>query len=412
MWSHRQDVMYIRLMVPWSVGRRPPRSKARWLLASLAAVACGALLSLSAWSDRPNWTDVDSLFYQAMSLEVGGTPAPEARARVFASALAPPAIKAYALNPAYQAFESQFSRRRWLVPALADAIRPVAGDRSLPDVAIVGYLLFGLTLFWLLASRFSAWSSLSIVALCLALGPLRDWGVRPMTDSWGLALSAAAVLCSLLVLARGMEWLPLWIAVMVGLSFTRDLALIPIAGLAWLMYRYRDATLRRTALVLAATGVLATVPSYLLFGASLRLSLAYQMSRFHYPVSPAHSTWGYVAEHYPAFSERLVRNDLRYVLNHPVVGLTFVIGVVALFALPANRDRLILLMRGASLGWLLLIAIDPGPSRFRYELTLVPSAAVGLCLLVEQVRGWHARRRSSTPQESGMQLEQSGASAS
>jgi len=132
---------------------------------------------------------------------------------------------------AWQTFESQFSRRRWLVPTLTAAVRPIAGLRALPDVAIVGYLVFGVALCLLLASRFAVASSLGVTALCLALAPLRNWGLRPMTDSWGLALLTAALLAVLVVLARGRKWLALWIGIMLLLSLTRDLAVIPLAGL-------------------------------------------------------------------------------------------------------------------------------------------------------------------------------------
>jgi len=375
--------------------RKRPRTTARWFLAALGALVCAGALSFSAWSGTPNWRNADSLFYQAMSLEVDGVSAQAARARVFDSALARPAIaqEPSVADPRWQAFESQFSRRRWLVPALTAAVRPIAGARALPDVAIVGYLLLGVALRLLLASRFAIASSLAAVALCLALGPVRDWGLRPMTDSWGLALSVGAMLGVLVVLARGWKWLPLWITVMLALSFTRDLALIPLAGLAWLMYRDRDPTRRRPALILALTGILATIPAYLLFGASLRLTLAFQMDGYEVP-SPAHSTWAYVAAHYPSLAYGTVKADGHYAINHPMVGLAVGAGLLALFILPAhrdtlipNRDALILLMRGVALGCLVVFALDPDYSGFRYELTILPAAAAGLCLLVEHVAG-------------------------
>jgi hypothetical protein len=373
---------------------KPPRTTTRWIIVVVGALACAALLSLSAWSHTPNWSNADSLFYQAMSLEVEGVSAHAARAGVFDSALARPAIvqEPSVAKPSWQAFESQFFRRRWLVPALASAIRPLAGERALPDVAIVGYLLFGVALCLLLASRFAVALSLAAVVLCLALGPTRDWGVRPMTDSWGLALSVAAICSALVVLARGHRWLPLWIATMLALSFTRDLALVPLGALVWLIYRDRDSTRRHAARVLALTGLLATIPAYLLFGASLRLTLASVIDGFEIP-SPAHSTWTYVAEHYPHLFFGTVKADLHYAAHHPLVGLTVGVG---LFALPANRDTLILSMRGAALGWLIVFAIDPVYTGFRYELTVLAPAAVGLCALVEHVRSRYARQRSAS----------------
>jgi hypothetical protein len=380
--------------------RKAPRVTARWLLAALGALACAGALSLSAWSDAPNWRNADSLFYQAMSLELDGLSTQAAQARVFDSTIAGPAIKQEpsVSVPSWQAFEGQFFRRRWLVPALAAAVRPIAGERALPDVAIVGYLLFGVALCLLLASRFAVGLSLCAVAVCLALGPTRDWGVRPMTDSWGLALSVGAICSVLVVLARGHKWLPLWIAMMLALSFTRDLALVPLGGLAWLIFRDRESARRQSALILALTGILATIPAYLLFGASLRLTLASIMNGFE-PPSPAHSTWSYVVAHYWPLFYGTVKADLQYAVDHPLVGLTVGVGLVALFALPARRDALVLLARGATLGWLIVFAIDPVYTAFRYEIMLLPATAVGLCLLVVQVGEWHTSRGSATMSE-------------
>jgi len=376
---------------------KPPRTTTRWLFVALGALSCALALSLSAWSHMPNWSNADSLFYQAMSLEVDGVSAHTARTRVFDGTLARPAIiqEPSVAEPRWQAFESQFFRRRWLVPALAAAIRPLAGERSLPDVAIFGYLLFGVALSLLLASRFAVALSLGAVALCLALEPTRDWALRPMTDSWGLVLLTAAISSALVVLARGRKWLALWIAIMLALSFTRDLAIIPLAGLVGLMLADRDQTRRRSALILALTGVLATIPAYLLFGASLRLTLASIIAGFEIP-SPAHATWSYVAAHYPSLFFGTVKSDLHYAAFHPVVGLTTAIGLLALFIIPAKQDALILLMRGAAFGWLIVFAIDPVYTGWRYELTLLPSAAVGLCSLLEYVARWYGRQRSVT----------------
>lgn len=375
----------------------PRRTKARWIFASFVALALAVALSLSAWSSTPNWSNADSLYYQSMSLELEGTPAQAARDEVFGSTLARAAIRnePSVANHRWQTYEAQFSRRRWLVPALTAAVRPAAGARALPDVAIAGYLLFGLALFLLLASRFPIVPSVVAMGLCLALGPTRDWGLRPMTDSWGLALSAIAILASLVVLAHSRRWLPLWIAAMLALSFTRDLALIPLAGLAWLIYRNRDPGRRSSALVMILTGILATIPAYLLFGAALRSTLAFQINDFEIP-SAAHSTWGYIATHYPSLFWSTAKGDVHYAfVGHPVVGLSFAVGVVALFAVPAKGDTLILVMRGAALGWLVVFVLDPDFTVFRYELTLLPSVAAGLCALAEHVVEGRGRRRTA-----------------
>jgi hypothetical protein len=373
------------------------RSRARWILSSLVALALAGVLSLSAWSSAPNWSNVDSLYYQSMSLEVEGTSAQAARNEIFSSALARAAIRNEpgAAGHRWQSYEAQFSRRRWLVAALTAAVRPAAGSRALADVAIVGYLLFGLALFLLLASRFALVPSIVAMGLCLALGPTRNWGLRPMTDSWGLALAVIAILGSVVVLTRGRRWLPLWLAAMLALSFTRDLALIPLAGLAWLIGRDRGTGRRSSALLMIVTGILVTIPAYLVFGASLRKTLAFQMSGFEIP-SAAQSTWGYIAAHYPSLLWSTAKADVHYAfVGHPVVGVSFATGIVALFAIPAKRDTLILVMRGAALGWLVVFALDPDFSVFRYELTLLPAVAVGLCALAEYVVQSRGRRRTA-----------------
>jgi hypothetical protein len=361
----------------------------------VAAFAIAAALSISGWVNSPNWRNADSLFYQAMSLEVRGASAAAAQREVFDSTLAGPAVvqEPSVAQGRWQTFERRFFRRRWLVPALAAAIEPLAGVRALPDAAIVGYMLFGVALCLLLAWRFGVGLSLAVTALCLALPPTRDWGLRPMTDSWGLALSTAAIGFAMLVLARGYRWLALWLAAMIALSFTRDLAPIPLAAMAWLIFAEREPALRRRALVLAASGVLVTIPPYLLFGASLRLTLASIMAGFEIPTH-AHATWGYIAAHYPSLVYEGIKFDLHYMVSTPTVGVTVVVGLIALFAVPARRDRLVLAMRGATLGWLLVFLLDPVVTGFRYELGLLPAVAVGLCSLVRYVGVRYAERRT------------------
>src|ERR1700677_579360 len=244
----------------------------RLALAASAVLVCLGALSLSAWSSAPNWSNADSLFYQSMSYELDGMSATDARARVFDSALALPAIKVEpsVADRAWQSFESQFSRRRWLVPALTAALRPIAGIRALPDVAILGYLVFGLALSLLLARRFALVPAVAVVVFCLASGTVRNWCVRPMTDSWGLAMLSLAFLGAMVVLKRGTRWLPLWIVIMLIMSFTRDLAIIPLAGLGLLILQAREPGQRRLAVLLALRGGVSPIPVYLLFVSSLR----------------------------------------------------------------------------------------------------------------------------------------------
>ncbi len=356
----------------------------RMLIAAAVALLCAGAMSVKDWTHHPNWANADSLFYQAMSLEVSGTPAQAARHRVFDSPLSRPAINQQhnVGSPHWRNFEQQFFRRRWVVPAMAAAIRPDAGQRALPDVAIVGYLAFAAVLAALLASRFGLVASIPAAVLCLALGPVRDWATRPMTDSWGLVFGVGAVLAAILVLRRGRAWLLLWAAMLAALSFTRDLALAPLVAVAWLAFRERDS--RRLSLAMFISGVIVTIPAYVLFGAPLRLTLASVIDDFRDP-PPAQATWSYVAHHYVSFTATTIKADVSYAIHHPLVGLTLVAGLVPLFMLRSRRDPLVLMMRGWALGWPILFLVNPVYSGFRYEIAILPAAAVGICMLIERL---------------------------
>jgi hypothetical protein len=370
------------------------------LVAAGIALLCAGLISVKYWTGSPNWSNADSLFYQAMSLEVSGTSAQAARDHVFDSPLSRPAIAQQhnVGNAHWRGFESKFFRRRWVVPAMAAAIRPEAGQRALPDVAIVGYLLFAAVLAAMLASRFGWVASIPAAVLCLALGPVRDWATRPMTDSWGLVFGAGAVFAALLVLRRGKPWLLLWVAMMAALSFTRDLALAPLAAVLWLMFREPGRESRRTSLIMFISGVIVTIPAYVMFGAPLRLTLASVLDDFRDP-PPAQATWSYIAHHYVSFTYTTIKADVSYAIHHPLVGLTLVAGLIGLFLLRAGRDPLILMMRGWALGWPILFLVNPVYSGFRYEIAILPAAAVGICMLIERlaVRIPHRWSQSSPP---------------
>ena len=380
----------------WSVREaRHPLPLRRMLIAAGVALLCAGAISVSDWTHGPNWSNPDSLFYQAMSYEVSGASAQAARDRVFDSPLSRPAIaQQHNVSSAHwRGFEAAFFRRRWVVPAMAAAIRPDAGQRALPDVAIVGYLAFAAVLAALLASRFGLVASVPAAVLCLALGPVRDWATRPMTDSWGLVFAVGAALAALFVLRRGRPWLLAWAAMMAALSFTRDLALAPLAAVAWLAFREPARASRRTSLIMFISGVIVTIPAYLMFGAPLRLTLASVIDDFRDP-PPAQATWSYVAHHYVSFTATTIKADVGYAVHHPLVGLTLVAGLIPLFLLSSRRDPLILMMRGWALGWPILFLVNPVYSGFRYEIAILPAAAVGLCMLIEHLAERLGRRRA------------------
>jgi hypothetical protein len=374
------------------------------LIAAGLALLCAGAISVTDWTHRPNWANPDSLFYQAMSFEVSGASEQAARHQVFDSPLSRSAIAQQhnVANAHWRVFEAEFFRRRWVVPAMAAAIRPDAGGRALPDVAVIGYLVFAAVLAALLASRFGLLASVPAAVLCLDLGPVRDWATRPMTDSWGLVFAVGAVLAALLVLRRGRPWLVLWLAMIAALSFTRDLALAPLAAVLWLAFREPGRLSRRSSLLMLVSGVIATLPAYLLFGAPLRLTLASVIDDFRDPPA-ARATWSYVAHHYLSFTVTTVKADISYAIHHPLVGFTLVAGLLPLFLLASRREPLILMMRGWALGWPILFLVNPVYSGFRYEIAILPAAAVGLCMLIEHLadrsQAWARRRtRRSAPQ--------------
>jgi hypothetical protein len=340
------------------------------------------------WSDSYQWKP-DSLFYEAQLLRVQGTPKDEALRKVFNGPLAaprvaeelrdtPPARRTVA-SPSWVAYSSRFYERRWVVPALGAAVEPVLGDDALRAVSLAGYVLAGLLVYALLALRFRAWIAAVVALGVLALGPLRYWSLLPLTDSFGVALEAAALATAVLALRRPKPWLPVFALTMLTLSFTRDATLVVVAGLAWVALRERS----RRAVITLATGVIASLPAPLLFGAPTREIMAYTLNQFR---PPAHATWGFIRSRYVDGEKGLVKDDLTYLLHHPYVGLFAVGGIVALYAIRSQGDEAASLLRGAVVGAIALLLVAPNYTMLRLELPFVPLAAYGVALGLDAVR--------------------------
>jgi hypothetical protein len=340
------------------------------------------------WSDAYQWKP-DSLFYEAQLLRVQGTPKDQALHQVFTGPLAaprvaeelrdtPPARRTVA-SPSWVAYSSRFYERRWVVPALGAAVEPALGDDALRAVSLAGYVLAGLLVYGLLLLRFRAWIAALVALGVLALGPLRYWSLLPLTDSFGVALEAAALAAAVLALRRPKPWLPVFALTMLTLSFTRDSTLVVVAGLAWVALRQRS----RRALVTLATGIVASLPAPLLFGAPTREIMAYTLNQFR---PPAHATWGFIRSRYVAGEKGLVKDDLTYLVHHPYVGLFAAGGIVALYALRSHGDDAASLMRGAVAGAVVLLLVAPNFTALRLELPFVPLAAYGVALALDAVR--------------------------
>jgi hypothetical protein len=340
------------------------------------------------WSDAYQWKP-DSLFYEAQLLRVQGTPKDQALHQVFTGPLAaprvaeelrdtPPARRTVA-SPSWVAYSSRFYERRWVVPALGAAVEPALGDNALRAISLAGYVLCGLLVYGLLLLRFRAWIAAVVALGVLALGPLRYWSLLPLTDSFGVALEAAALATAVLALRRPKPWLPVFALTMLTLSFTRDSTLVVVAGLAWVALRQRS----RRAIVTLATGIVASLPAPLLFGAPTREIMAYTLNQFR---PPAHATWGFIRSRYVAGEKGLVKDDLTYLAHHPYVGLFAAGGIVALYAIRSRGDDAAALIRGAVVGAVVLLLVAPNFTALRLELPFVPLAAYGVALALDAVR--------------------------
>jgi len=366
------------------------------LLVLVAVLAVGPRLA-----GPIRWTP-DGLFYQAHVLEIQGRGESAALHREFTTDAARRIERPDGRvgNPKWVSYSAQFYRRRWLVPLMAAAIYPAAGDRSLLYVSIAGYVAAGLLLFALLRTRFSDLVSLLVALACLLLPPMRTFAGAPLTDTWGLALEIGALLAALLALERGHRWIAVWTLTMLALSFTRDSTVIPLVAVGWIVLVTRT---RRSAAVLV-TGVAASVPALTLFGAPLVRQLAYVIQGFHIPTVVS---WSYVISHYPAGLWSVVRQDAYYpqTLSYtPVwylIGAALLVAVAYMFIAGPRRDPFFMLARAGLVGAAMLIAISINYTGMRLELVFIPGVAAGvafaLARLLALAPGWPGRAVTANP---------------
>jgi hypothetical protein len=358
----------------------------RTLAVSLVALA-GIVFVVQHWGDDYQWKP-DSLFYEAQLLRVQGDSKQEALRRVFGGPLAaarvssersdPPAERRVS-NPAWVSYSERFYDRRWFVPALGAAVEPWLRVDALRAVSLVGYCLTGLVVFALLSLRFSSLTSAVVALLTLALAPVRYWSVLPLTDSFGVALEAGALACALLALARPRRWLLPFALSMAALSFTRDATIVVVAGLVGAAALAPT----RTRLAVLATGVLASIPALVLFGAPARELIAYTLNDFRPPPNPS---WSFIRARYWTGEKGLVHDDLLYLVHHPYVGVFAIGGLLSLFVLRGTRsDPALPLIRAGLVGAVVLLALAPNYTKLRLELPFVPLAAFGVALAIERL---------------------------
>jgi hypothetical protein len=375
-------------------------------------VAVALLIGMACVLMAPEWGGsvefrADGLYYEAQKRELLGEGREESLHGVFEGPLAArarakeadrePETRRYS-NPEFVDYSARFYRRRWSVPAMAAAADPVLGEHSLEAVSQLGYLLLGPVLFALLRRRFDPVTSFAVAGGCLLLEPVREHSDAPMTDSWGLLLVTAGLLLAMLVLERGWRWLPLWVLAVLVLSVTRDLTIVLFVAAAWIAFRERT----RRAAWLAGTGLAASIPAPLIFGAAARENLASIVQSAETsgpePAIPTHTSWGYIIEGYPRVLGYVAREDLEYPFTTGFVPLTMltvglaVAGLVYLFLTQTRGDRFLALHRAAVVGGLVTVLASPNFTGLRLELALLPPAAVGAALAVS-----HIRERLRTP---------------
>lgn len=357
----------------------------RAVLYAACALALAALSVGVVWSEAREpvrWTP-DGLFYQARVLEFRGTDHDSAISDVFQGPLGQRARTIDPDNvgdPAWVAYNEQFYERRLGLPLAGAALDPLAGERSLLYISLAGYVAAVLAVFLLLLLRFRLAIALPVGVATALLPALTSHSAYPLTDSWGLALETAALGAAVLTLDRSLRWLPAFAAAVLVLSFTRDSTWIPVLATVWCAFRFRT----RSAVGLAATGVVASLPALLLFSVPLRELVAFNV--FGHDPAP-HASWSSIAANYPDALIEHVRSNLGFIRDGAwYTGAYLAGGVLSLFVLTwRSREALTTVLKAAAVVALLYVVSIPAFSAFRVELVAVPMAAYGLAFAAERL---------------------------
>ncbi len=355
-------------------------TRVRNWLAVAVLVLLGAASMAKHWTGPISW-ETDALFYQAKSQEISGQDAQAARQEVFGGPLSDyerrierenPDEPRRVSNPAWVEYSAPFYARRLLLPALASALDPVLGLHALQDLSLLAFILVPGLLFLLLRRRFSLNVSFIVSLAVILWPPLRDWSVFPLSDSSGLALLIAALLCGVLTIEKDRRWLWPWAACVLALGFTRDLAFMPVVCALCLLAVRRD----RISGALVGAGIVAALPPLFVQGISQSESLAYVYANH---AIPTETGWGAAISGYPGNFAHMLGRYADYAAANPLVVLLLIGGLVSAFAFRPRgaRDPLTVLVWGTFPAYLLMMAIGPAFSVFRYELVLLPLMAFG-----------------------------------
>jgi hypothetical protein len=311
------------------------------LLPAAGLVLIALTFSWSHWSAPTRWTP-DGLFYEAQARELTGTPAATARQDVFFGPLAKSAYDTSGRldGGAWIEYAAPFYRRRWVVPALAAALRPAVGSHALEIVSLLGYVLSGLLVYLLARRRFSRAISFGAGAFALWFPPLRLWSGYPLTDTMGVAALALAFAAASWALRGRSSRLVLWASSVLLLSFTRDTAAIAVAGAMW----FAIATRSRRGVALVLTGIAAATPALLLFGAPLRQTMAFTFGK---NTVPTDTSWHYIFHQYGTFVRMMIEFDFPF--RSTLAVTTALLSVVALLALRPGASSMLYTVRQAAL---------------------------------------------------------------
>jgi hypothetical protein len=156
-----------------------------------------------------------------------------------------------------------------------------------------------------------------------------------------------------------------------------------VLAAGWLAVKTRT----RTAIALAGSGLIASLPAPLIAGTPLRENLAYVIDDY---AVPHDASWGFVLSHYPSQMLDVIGRDLTYPFDFsfpPPMLLALLLalaGFAALALLAPRDDPFYALMRAALVGGALTILVSINFTNWRLELALLPPAAVGVALLAER----------------------------
>jgi hypothetical protein len=360
----------------------------------VALIALGALSMGRQWGGEILW-ELDGLFYQAHVEQLRGADREDAIRDVFSGPLAQRARAIEAAtedqlrvrDPDWPLYTERFYARRWSLPALSAGLYPVLGDHGLETLSLLGYVAIGPLMFLLLGMRFSRPLAFAVAACALALPPLRDWSVFPLTDSAGVALLIAGLLAAMAVLSRGLRWVVPWMLCILALSLTRDTAFILVLAAGVLALMRRD----RKSVALVAAGAIAAMPAPLIWSVGVREQLAFVFSDH---IRPADTSWSFVLGEFLPHLREVAGRYADYAADNPHVMLVFLLGVGCALLLAPRRDPFFILLKGTLLGYFALLLVGPTFSSFRYELVLVPLVGTGLALGAERLLAAAPRYRS------------------